>query len=89
MPSSHQLNRVGHYFTTDQGSLHSLCSHSNPVANCDRIKLHRRSTGGPNPFFDFGCQVTQVEVTRHGFNPGIGNADYGAGQVLFGKADAF
>ena len=89
MPSPHQLNRVGYHFTTHQGSLHSLCPHGNPIANCDRIELHRRSTGGANALFNSCCQVTQVEVTRHGFNPSIGNADYGAHQIFFGKADAF
>src|SRR5262249_31172034 len=37
----------------------------------------------------FGRQPPLVEVTRHGFDPGVRNPDDWSSQVLIGEADAF
>jgi hypothetical protein len=47
------------------------------------------SPRGAHPFLHLSGQFTQIEITGHRFNPGIGDANEGLMHVGFGEPDAF
>src|SRR6202034_772393 len=68
-------------------STHSLCAHSFAIRDCDSVEFHGRSASRANAFLHLCRQTAQVEVTGHGFNPRIGDANQRTAEVRVSKSD--
>ena len=74
-------------FAADQRCPHAFGAHGFAVADRDRVELHGSAACGADAFLHLGGQAAQVEVAGHGFNPGVGDADDGFGQIAVGESD--
>ncbi len=50
-------------------------AHRDAVRDRDRVELHRRAAGRPDPLLHALGEPAQVEVARHRLGPGVGDAD--------------
>ena len=84
-----QLDRVGDHLAAHQRGLHALGAHRDPVADRDRVELHRRSAGRADAGADVVGQTAQVEVARHRVGPGVGDQNQRLFEVFVGQTDGF
>ena len=89
LPTAHQLNGVGNHFAAHQRCAHAFGSHSLAIADGNRVELHRGAARGANALFHLRRDPPQVEVARHGFNPGVGDSNQRLGEVFARESDCF
>src|SRR5439155_11681337 len=70
-----------------QRSTHAFGAHGFAVRDCDGVELHRRSTRCADAFFHLGRQSAQMKIARHGFDPGVSNADDWLPEITIGEPD--
>ena len=87
LSATDQFYRVGDDFAAHQRGLHAFGAHGLAIADGDGVELHGRAAGGTDAFLHLGRQAAQVKVARHGFDPGIGDADERLAQIVVRKAD--
>ena len=78
----YQLNRVGDDLARNQRGLHALGAHRDTVRDRDGVQFLRRATGRADPFLDVLCQLTLVQVARHGLDPAMGHANDRALEII-------
>jgi hypothetical protein len=86
-PRPHQFDRVGNQVAADQRRLHAFRTHGDAIGDSDGVELHRRAAGSAHAFLDPRRQRAQVDVARHGLDPGIGNANDRLRQVFIGETN--
>src|SRR5207245_10038105 len=57
------------------------------IRDRDSVALHRRSRRSADAFFHLGRQSAQMKIARHGFNPGVSNADDWLPEITIGEPD--
>ena len=82
-----ELDGVGDDLAGDQRGLHAFGAHGDAVGDGDGVELHGRAAGLANAFLDGFGDLAQMEVAGADLGPGVGDADDGLVQVVFGEAD--
>ena len=82
-----QLDRVGDQLSADEAGLHPFGSHRHAVTDGNGVEFHRRAAGRTDAFLHLHGQVAEMEVARHGLDPGVGHADDRFGEVVVREAD--
>jgi len=86
MPARHQLDRIGDHLAADERRLHPSVPIEMPSETA--MVLNRPACRrGADPFLHLGREVAQVDVARHHFDPGVGDADQRPLQVVVGVTD--
>ena len=78
---------VGDQFAGDQGGLHALGAHGDAVGDGNGVDLHGCAAGFADALHDFLGELAVGVVAGHGADPGVGDHDERAAQVVGHEAD--
>ena len=84
-----ELDRIGDHLAAHERRAHAFGAHRDAVGHRNRVELERRAAGGADAFTDPVRHLAQVVVARADLDPGVGDADERAGQILVGQARGF
>ncbi len=82
-----ELDRVGHDLAAHQRGPHALRAHRDAVGDGDGVELERRAAGLADPLLDVRREIAQVIVAGADLDPGVGDADERAIEVVVRQAD--
>src|SRR5262249_55001197 len=77
-----QLYRVGDHLAADEGTLHTLRAHRDPVGDRDGVDLDGRATRRADPLHHLLGELPVVPVARHRPDPAVRHADLWSGEIL-------
>jgi hypothetical protein len=86
---SGQLDRVRDHFAAYERCLHRRRAHRDPVADCDRIELERRSAGFAYTRLYVLGEIAQMYRARHRIGPGVGDPNERLAQIAIGETRGF
>ena len=87
VPARNEFNGICDDLPRNEGRLHALSPHGDPIADGDGIQFHWRTTGVADALLDLLGKGAKAPVARHCFNPRVSHADDWPTQVFVGETD--